>query len=825
MLTKWLDSFRDASRILWRNPGVTLVAVLALTLGIGANTAVFSVVDAVLLRPLPFPGADRLVSVAADLRGLNLSDVGMSVPEYEDLRDRAGVFEALSFVWPMDGNLTGVHRPERVEALAVDANYFELLGARAQLGRTFRPSDVRPGVSEAVVLSDGVWRRAFGGDPNVLGRKIYLDYDTFVIIGVMPAAFRHPGSTLQGDVEFWITGGFGGPPWGASGRRTERRLPRAIARLKPGISIEAARARLSAFSSTFRIDFPGDYSAQTDWTPRIASLQQELAGNHNTRLLIVMLAAVALLLLICCATVAHLFLAQAVARSREFAVRTALGAGRADLFRQLGCESLIVAGVGAALGTLFSSVAMPGLLALAPIGLPRVNQPAINTGVLVFAILAATGSALLSGLAPAWHASKVNPVTNLKGAGGGAGMLASRHALQAALVAGQIGISLTLMIGCGLLLKSFWNLLQANPGFVSNNVLVASIWLPPPTNPQADRKYLNHDRRSAFVRETLHQAGTLPGVELVAMGAGTSVPLTGWNAGTFAPEDTAVSRGEPLTAAMTSVTPDFFKVLRIPLIEGRSFTDADDGAHRRICVIDRAMVRRFFPNTSAIGKRICQGAAGRGDPYLIVGIVGDIKTDTFDAPEAPHIYFSIYQRSDLAMTVFLRATGHPAGLAEPLHRRVEAIDPDLPIFGVRTLDQVVAASMAQRRFALEVLGAFAVLALMLSLLGIYGVTSFSMNERRREMGIRMALGARPGQLLSMVMIRGLRMVSAGLVVGVAGAALLTRFLEGLLFGAKATDLRTYVAVSLLLLTAALIFCYVPARKAMSADPAGALRAE
>jgi putative ABC transport system permease protein len=364
-----------------------------------------------------------------------------------------------------------------------------------------------------------------------------------------------------------------------------------------------------------------------------------------------------------------------------------------------------------------------------------------------------------------------------------------------------------------------------NPGFDSNNVLVASIWLPPPTNPQADRKYLSHDRRSAFVRETLRQASTLPGIEMAAMGAGTSIPLTGWNAGRFTPEDSMVSRGGSLTASMTSVTREFFKVLRIPSIDGRGFTEADDSAHARVCIIDRAMVRRFFSNTTPIGRRIYQGAAGRGEPYTVVGVVGDVKTDTFDAADVPHIYFSIHQRSDLAMTVFLRGQGDPTGLAEALHRGVAAIDPDLPVFGVRTLDNVVAASMAQRRFALEVIGAFAALALSLSLLGIYGVTSFNLNERRREIGIRIALGARPGQLLSMVLLRGLRMVAWGLVIGLSGSIMLTRFLEGLLFGATATDPATYVAISLALLAATLISFYFPARKAISASPADALRLE
>ena len=824
MIGQIRSAFQNAARTLRRSPGLTLMSVVALALGIGANTSIFSVLDAVLLRPLPFPEPHRLVSLAADFGGLNIPDVGMSIPEYEDLRDRAGVFEAISFVWPMDGNLTGAKRPVRTEALAVDVNYFELLGVRAELGRTFKPSDARPGVAEAIVLSHGIWERQFNADRNVIGRKLFLDYDTFVVIGVMPAGFRHPGATLQGDVEFWFTGGFGGDPWGPRDRRTARRLPRAIAKLKPGITIEGARSRLNTFLASLRRDFPGDYPAEAGWAPRIDALQMELAGRNNARLLVLVLGAVGLVLLICCATVANLLLAKAVSRQREFAIRASLGAGRGHLLLQLAVEGLLLAFAGALCGLAASALIIPALLDLAPLNLPRVNQPGVNMTLLAFTLIVASVAAVLSGFAPALQSAKVDLNANLKGGAAGSGVRASRHRMQALLVACQIAFSLVLMIGSGLLLRSFWNLIQVDPGFKPANVAVASIWLPPPTNPMADRKYLNPARRNVFVRDLLRQALTLPGVEAAAVGAGASIPLTGWNTGTFSLEDTNIARGQPLSAKLTSVSPDFFKVLHIPLIAGRGFTEDDDGGNR-VCLIDRTMARRFFQQRTPIGRRILRGPAAHPESWNIVGVVGDVKTENFDAAGDPHIYFPIYQQSDLAMTVFLRTAAGPAQLAESLRRKVASVDPDLPIFGVRTMDQVVARSMAQRRFALQVIGAFAVLALTLSLLGIYGVTAFNVGERRREIGIRMALGARSGQVLAMVVRHGMRMAACGLTMGLAGAILLTRFLEGLLFDATATDPGTYLAVSLVLLAATLVSCWIPARKASRIDPSSALRAE
>ncbi len=821
MLKLYWHAMKDAARSLRRRPGLTTTCIVALGLGIGANTAVFSVVDAVLLRPLPYRNAGQLVSIDADFRRLNIAGAGMSVAEYEDLRDRAGVFDAMSFVWPMDGNLTGVSRPVRTEAMAVDVNYFELLGAHAALGRTFVRADARPGVSEAIVLSDGCWRRLFGADPNVVGRKIFLDYDTFVVVGVMPAGFRHPGATLQNEVEFWITGGFGGPPWGSRERRTARNLPHAIGRLKAGLTLEAARARLDAFTATLRQDHPDAYPNETAWTPRINSLQKELAGRNNEVLLGLMLGAVGLVLLACAVSVANLLLARSVARQQEYAVRAALGAGRRDLLRQLACEGLLLAGAGAACGLAAAAVVMPVLLDLAPVNLPQVNRPGVNLTLLGFTLAVAAVAAVLANSAPARQVWKLDLTEELKtrSSSGRAG----RHRIQAVLVACQVALSLMLMIGCGLLLKSFWKLMQVDPGFQAKNVVVASIWLPPPTDPKADRKYLDPERRKAFVRELLRRAGGLPGVEAAAVGGGDSIPLAGWNRVSFAVESDSGEARRP-TAGLTSVSPDFFKTLRVPLLEGRLFTETDDGGER-VCIVDETLSRQFFHGQSPLGRRIVEGPARTPRSWTIVGVVGNIKTDTFDTPNTPHFYVPVYQRSALAVTVFLRSTAAPERLTDALRHTVEALDGDLPVFGVRTMEKIVERSNAQRRFALEAIGIFAALALALALMGIYSVTSFSVSERRREIGVRVAVGATPERVFGLVLGRVAKMACAGAAIGLAGALWLTRFLRSLLFEATATDPLTFGLVTVALLVVAMSAGWLPARRATKIDPASALRAE
>jgi putative ABC transport system permease protein len=804
-----------------QNPGLTALCALTLAVGIGANAAVFSVLEAVLLRPLPYPNAERMVSVRNDLRGFGISDVGMSPLEFEDFRDRAGIFDQITFLWPMDGNLIGGGRPERTEVLTVGPNYFRLLGRDARLGRTFRDADIRAGICEPVVLSDYGWHRLFGADPKVIGRKILVDYDSFTIIGVMPADFRHPGTTLQGEIDMWMTGGFGDQLFPRQSHG-QRRLVGAIGVLRSGLTVEQAQAKLDVFAAQLRRQYPDDYPVAAVWTPRLKELQNDLASRGRP-VLLMLSGTLGLVLLICCATISILLLVRATGRKREFAMRVALGAGRKDLIRQLGVETVLLALTGAVAGLALFSWITPLLVRVAPLKLPQVNMAGLNWRVLAFIFLISIASAMLTGMAPALQTSKLDLVTDLKDGGSASGGR-SRHRTQSILAQSQIAFSLMLMVGAGLVLKSFWNLARVDPGFNPNKVVVASLWLSPPMNPSAPQHYLSAEYRKSFAREVLRRVRSIPGVEAAALGAGDSIPLVGWNPGRFALEDANVPQDESLTAQMTSVSPDFLKVMGLRLIAGRNFTEADDGGYL-VVMIDETMAARFWRDRDPIGKRIRLGSAAAPQWWTIAGVVKSMKTDAFQAPDAPHIFFPLYQRSTLGVSVFLRTSTQPELLLPVLRRQIEAVDPDLPVFGVRTMNEVVADSMAQSRFALQVIGGFAIVALTLAGLGVYGVTAFSVGRRTREIGIRIAVGATRGQILGLVLRQGFGLAAGGLAFGLLGALVLARFLRAFLFGVTTTDLTTYAGISLVLVVAILAACYLPARRAAAVHPMTALRSE
>lgn len=821
MFDQLTQDLRYALRSIRRNPGLTALCALTLAVGIGANAAVLSVIEAVLLRPLPYPNAERMVSVRSDLRGFGISDVGMSPLEFEDFRDHAGIFDQITFLWPMDGNLIGGGRPERTEVLTVGPNYFRLLGRDAKLGRTFRDSDIRAGICEPVVLSDYGWHRLFGADPKVIGRKILVDYDSFTIIGVMPRGFRHPGTTLQGEIDMWMTGGFGDQLFPRQSH-AQRRLVGTIGVLRPGLTVEQAQAKLDIFAAQLRRHYPDDYPVAAVWTPRLKGLQSDLAGRGKS-VLLMLSGTLGLVLMICCATISMLLLARATGRKREFAMRIALGARRKDLIRQLGVETLLLALTGALAGLALFAWITPLLVRVAPLRLPQVNIASLNWRVLAFIFLISIVSAALAGMAPALQTSKLDLVTDLKDGGSASGSK-SRHRSQSILAQWQIAFSLMLMVGAGLLLKSFWNLAHVDPGFNPDNVVVASLWLSPPMNPAAPQHYLSAEYRKSFARDVLRRVRSIPGVEAAALGAGDSIPLVGWNPGRFALEDANVLPDQSLTAQMTSVSPDFLKVMGMRLITGRNFTEADDGSYR-VAMIDETMAARFWKNRNPIGKRIRLGTAEKPEWWTITGVVNSMKTDAFQAPDAPHIFFPLYQRSTLGVSVFLRTSIRPEVLLPVLRRQIEVVDPDLPVFGVRAMREVVADSMAQNRFALQVIGGFAFVALALAGLGVYGVTAFSVGRRTREIGIRIALGASRGRILGLVLRQGFRLTTGGLVIGLLGALVLARFLRAFLFGVTTTDLTTYAGISLVLILATLAACYLPARRAASVHPMTALRSE
>lgn len=819
-----IKNIRYGIRSLMRQPAFTAVAIVTLALGIGANTAIFSVVNAVLLRPLPFPHPEQLVLVRDDLSGQQLENVGMSVNELQDLQQSSGVFDQISAVWPVDANLTGSDRPERIELLAVSPNYFSLLGATAQLGRVFGPEDQAAGFAEGVVISDGLWRRLFGSDPNVLGRKIRADNDVYTIVGVMPPGFRHPGQTLRNEVEMWGTAGFSANPFGPP-VRSQRMLPGAIGRLKPGLNLQQAQGQLDAFVGRLREQFPKEYPPEAGWQVRLLATQEKLVGSVRTTLMF-LLAAVGCVLLIGCVNIANLLLAKSSARQREMGIRVALGASRRHLVVQLLTESLLLALCGGGLALLSVTWLVSLLLKLVPTNIPRLNEVGFDLSMLVFAFGISVLTGFLFGLFPALQASRPDILAGLKDGSKGSGSGVRQVRFRNALVVAEFALSLVLLIGAGLLLRSFFQLLNVNPGFDPHNALVARIWLPVPNNPELD-PYRPVTKRVTFVREVLRRAAALPGVEYAAVGGGNGVPLIGpHNKGGFTIEDRQDEGSNLPLAQVDSVSADYFRVLRAPLVRGRFFADSDDDQSPRVALIDETMAARLWPAADPIGKRLKFGGRSSKAPWMtVVGIVGNIKTDGFDQPDQPHLYISILQNPGYAMAVYLRTGTGPESLAQPLREQVQAVDPNLPVFGVQGLEQVVASSLANRRFAVQMIGLFGSVALVLAGIGIYGVMSYAVTQRTHEIGIRLALGAQARDVLKLVVRQGLTLAVIGVVIGLAAAFTLTRLISSLLFGVSATDPLTFSIIAVLLTGVALLACYIPARRATKVDPLVALRYE
>jgi putative ABC transport system permease protein len=825
-MSKVIQDLRYAARMLRNRPGFSVVAIITLSLGIGANTAIFSVVNAVVLNPLPFPNPEQIVLVRDDLAGRQLQDVGLSVDELRDLQERSGVFEQVSAVWSVDANLTGSDRPERIELLAVSPNYFSLLGANAQLGRVFGPQDQAQGFAEGVVISDGLWRRLFAADPNVLGRKVYADTDLYTVIGVMPPHFRHPGKTLRNEVDMWGTAGFAANPFPAPPVRGQRMLPGAIGRLKSGLTLQQAQTKLDGFVSELKNQFPNDYPAELGWTVRLMPARDALVGNVQKTLL-VLLGAVGLVLLIGCVNIANLLLARASGRRREMAIRLALGAGRKRLVAQLLTESVLLSLIGGIVALAVVASTMHLLVSLLPPEIPRLHEVRISATVLGFVFLISALTGLLFGLVPALQTSRPDIVGNLKEGTLAAGTGGSHKHFRSGLVIVEFALSLVLMIAAGLLLRSFGRLMDVNPGFDPNNVLMARIWLPVPNDPEKD-PYRDPVKRAAFIKEVLRRVSVLPGVQNAAIGNGNAVPLLGTNNfNPFTIEDQGSAEGALPTAQFSIVSPDYFNALRTPLIRGRAFTEGDDrSSAARVALIDEALVRRYFGNQDPLGRRIKFGPRSSNAPWLtIVGVVGNIKSDGFDQPDQPHLYFPIFQNPSYAMAVYLRTDTNPMSLAKSLREQVQAVDPNLPVFGERAMTDVVADSLGQRRFAMQVVGLFGVLALLLASIGIYGVMAYSVSQRTREIGIRVALGASRATILRWVLRQGLLLIAIGVGSGLIAAFALMRLLRSLLFGITTTDVVTYVALAGVLAVVALVACYIPARRATKIDPLVALRYE
>jgi putative ABC transport system permease protein len=812
----WRD-IRYGLRTLTGNPGFALVAIIVLALGIGANTAIFSVVNGVLLQPLPYSNPDRLVM----LWGTNTERPnGVNPVSYPDLLDwqaQNKSFESLAALFTnpnFDVNLTGGAEPERVPVVRVTPGYFETLGATPVAGRTFLPDEDEVGRHRVAMLSYNLWQRRFDSDPALVGKPVYVNGFPYEVVGVLPKDFRPLGSLALGEeVELWR------PVAGRKDARYTRdnRFLRVVGRLKPGVTLKQAQTEMSTIAGRLAEEYP---DTNQNHEVKLVSLHNQVVSDTRPALLI-LLGAVGLVLLIACANVANLLLARSAGRQKEMAIRAALGAGQGRLIRQLITESVLLSGVSGALGILLAYAGIQLVTVFSPGNIPRLEEITIDGWVLTFAFTVSLLTGVLFGLVPALQGSRPDLQEALKQGGrqsaGGTG-----YRLRNALVVTEVALALLLLVGAGLLMRSFGELLQVDPGFKPESVLTVQLELPMGRG----MPYANQSERTAFYQQLLERLRVLPGVNSV--GISTSVPLDsrgGRVALTL--EGRPETEDKPLFAAMHLVDGGYFPVLGIPLQSGRLFNmhDQQDDFTRdtlRVVVINETMARQFWPGENPLGKKL---RTGFGFPGEVVGVVADVKVQTLEEDTPPSIYWYAPQVPFNFFTVALRSDVQPMSLVPSVRQTVDDMDAELPLYNIRTMEHLISRSVAERRFILSLLSIFAGVALVLAAVGLYGVISFSVSQRTHEMGVRLALGARPADILKLVVNQGLLMTGIGIGVGLAGAFFLTSFLEKLLFRVTATDPLTFAGISLLLVVVAALACYVPARRATKVDPMVALRYE
>src|SRR5436309_12517818 len=826
-----IQDVRFGLRMFRKSSGVTVIGILTMALGIGATTAIFSVVDATLLEPLPYPQSEQLVSIQDDFLGMGARDVGISEPEWQDLQ-RSGIFEYVSPTWFDENNLTGSSQPTRVRLLIVAPNYFALLGAQPQLGRTFNVEDRSPGIIPEVVISNAVWKRMFGSDPNILSKSVRMDTDLYRIVGVMPAGFDAPGRTAEErNIEIWAATSFYGAPMPDHPRRSGRYLPTAIARLKPGLTIAAAQTRVDALIASLQKQFAADYPLQNAWTVRLVPLKERVVGNVRQPL-VLLLGAFGLVLLIGCVNVANLLLARASARGREIAIRRALGAGQARLTRQLLTESLLLSLFGGIAGLAILFSLKDFLLRLVPENLPRLNEVSISLSVLLFALIASVVAGVLFGLAPALQAGRIDLNHALKQEGRASTGSGERARTRRGLVITEFALYLVLLIAAGLLLRSFWDLLNVPLGFNPRSVISVRTRLPEPNDPNVD-KYAAASQEAPFIRELIHRCAMLSGVEEVAIGDTASIPLDeslrdlkliSEGQFLFTVEGRDVQSDHSTVVERSSVSPNYFHLLAIPLLRGRLFNDSDTDNTPRVALINQAMAQSYWPNEDPLGKRF--KAAKADAPWItVVGVIANARTQSLAQADLPQIYLDLYQTGAKRLAILLRGHLHAAAIADEVREQVQALDPTLPVSGAETLNETVSASLAQRRFSMEMITLFALTALLLAGLGIYGVISYLVSERTQEIGIRLALGASRSNILRMVLRQGLSLAIVGAAVGLVCALIVSHLMASLLYGVRPTDPPTFVGVAFLFIGVAVLACYLRARRAMKVDPMVALRYE
>ncbi len=806
----WMSSLnltrdaRYALRMLFRAPVFSLIAVLTFAVGIGVNTAVFNVVNGVLLRPLPYPDADRITMVWMDNRRQGIKEDITSYPNYLDWQKQGSSYEHMAGVASSAFSLTAAGEPERLQGAQVTANFFDVMRVPPVIGRVFTSQNETPGQDGVIVLSHGLWQRRFGGAADVLGRTIVLNGRPHEIIGVMPPLLRWPAKA-----ELWKPLA---PPQQLREARDSFWLP-VIGRLKPGVSVEQAQAEMSQIGARIEEAYPSNRGYGVNVVP----LHQQLVGDIQ-RPLLVLLAAVGFVLLIACANLANLMLGRTSARRKELAIRTALGAGRGRLVRQIVTETLVLAFVGGAVGVLLAYWATNFFLAVGGDSIPRQDAISLDARVLGFALLLATISALLSGLVPALLAARHKIVEHLReGAREGAG--GASHRTRNVLVAAEVALAIVLLTGAGLLIRTLWSMQAVDRGFKPQNVAMMTISLPAAT-------YAGPPEVRGFYARLLERLQTLPGVEAAATGSGVLQPLV-TSSGVFTIEGKPLPpQEERIEYPVENVSPGYFEAVGMTITRGRAFTTADHADAPRVVVINETFARTGWPNEDPLGRRIRPGDETSQAPWMtVVGVIRDAHRSDITRTIRPEIYLCALQATPRTQTVFLRTAGEPTAIVQNVRREIQALDPQLPLFQVTTLERELALTMTQPRFQAILLAGFAAIALLLATIGIYGVTSHAVSQRTQEVGIRMAMGAARSDVLRLILYQHLRPALVGLAVGLLGAVLLSQSLRSLLYGVSTLDPATFALVALVLMAVAAGACWIPARRATRVDPLVALRTE
>jgi len=795
------QDLRYGLRSLLSKPGFSLIAIVTLALGIGANTAIFSVINTVLLKSLPYKDADRLVAVWGKL--LKTDQVELSPREIADFRERSRAFAQFGGSERTNLNLTGNGEPARLEGQAVTANLFPMLGASPLFGRMFTAEEDRANARVAV-LSYGFWQKRLGGKADVIGKTILLDGKNYEVVGVMSRDFQFPPpGTNNTQGEIWIPRSL----------ETETRLDAhnlfAIGQLKPGVTFAQARAEMDGIVRQREQEDSRRQGTGFNLVPL-----QAQAGRQIRTALLILAGAVGFVLLIACANVANLLLASASARQKEITIRLALGATRWRIVRQLLTESLLLSVLGGGLGLLLAVWSVEAIRGLGANQIPRLDQVGVDSVTLGFSLLLSILTGTIFGLAPALQASRADLNGTLK-EGGRSGSTGGRHRLRSALVVTEVALSLMLLVGAGLLIKNFWQLLNVDPGFNTQNLLSLDISL-------TNERYADRTQRSAFYQQVLERISALPGVQAAAVI--NHPPFSGRrgiNVVKIEGHPEPKGMGDTPLADMRFISPDYFRMMNIPVLQGRAFTDSDTKDAPLAAIVNRAFAARFLAGENPLGRRL----SGGNELVTVVGVVGDIRQSGLDEDAAPHVYLPYVQFPSSRSGLLLRTSVDPLSLAAAVQKQVNAVDPDLPIYNVHTMDELIASSMAGRRLNLVLLAVFALTALVLAGVGIYGVISYSVTQRINEIGIRMALGARSVDVLKLIIRQGMTPVVIGMAVGIAGALALTRVMSTLLVGVSANDPLTFAAIVVLLSIVALSACFIPARRATKVDPMVALHYE